>query len=144
MTVTDGQCSPLNIHLFVYGTLRRALRRPEASLLDGAEWLGEGTVTGRLLDLGAYPGLVSGSGRVRGEVYRLSRPKLMLRRLDAYEGCRRRGLQPDEYRREMTRVRLDGGRTVRAWIYVYNRVASGRRLAVSDYACAGGRVRSPR
>lgn len=134
----------MNVHLFVYGTLRRALRRPEARLLSGAEWLGEGSVAGRLLDLGAYPGLVRGGGRVRGEVYWLARPTLMLQRLDAYEGCGRRGPTPDEYRRAIVRVRLDRGGSLSAWVYVYNRVAPGRRLVSGDYAYAGGGVRHRR
>ena len=40
-------------------------------------FLGEGSVRGRLVDLGSYPGLIAGAGRVRGEIYRLDGPELL-------------------------------------------------------------------
>lgn len=127
----------MHAYLFVYGTLRRALGHPMGRLLDDATCLGEGSVAGRLYDLGAYPGLIrarSARDRVRGEVYRLPQPKLLLQRLDAYEGCRRRDQVPDEYRRQTTRVRLDDGRIITAWVYVFNGATSARGCVVSgDY-----------
>ena len=56
-----------NALLFAYGTLMRGYAL-HGVLARGATWLAEGSVRGRLLDLGAYPGLVAGPGRVRGEV----------------------------------------------------------------------------
>jgi len=63
--------------LFVYGTLMQGL--PLHHLIAGrCEFVGEGTVTGRLLDLGRYPGAVpERPGNVRGEVYRLLDPHLL-------------------------------------------------------------------
>lgn len=95
--------------LFVYGTLMRGLPLHRA-MAGGATFLGHGSVRGRLLDLGRYPGLVDGQGRVRGELYRVERPEL-LRALDREEGynfVRRRGA-----------VTLDDGRRARAWLYRY-------------------------
>ena len=79
-------------------------------LAGGATVVGPGTVRGRLLDLGRYPGLVDGSGRVRGEVYRLDDPELLpvLDREEGYNFVRRQGI-----------VTLAGGRRVRAWLYRY-------------------------
>ena len=62
--------------LFAYGTLMRGLALHR--LLEGrARFLGEGTVAGRLYDLGRYPAAVpEGSGLVQGEVYRVTDPAL--------------------------------------------------------------------
>ena len=46
-------------------------------LARGATFLGEASVAGRLLDLGRYPALVAGAGRVKGELYRLDDPELL-------------------------------------------------------------------
>jgi gamma-glutamylcyclotransferase (GGCT)/AIG2-like uncharacterized protein YtfP len=72
--------------------------------------LGEGAVRGRLLDLGSYPGLIGGDGRVRGEIYRLDDPELLpvLDREEGYNFERRRAI-----------VTLANGRRARAWIYRY-------------------------
>jgi len=67
-------------------------------------------VTGTLLDLGRYPGLVAGEGRVRGEVYRLAHPGL-LATLDREEGY--------NFERRLTAVTLGDDRRARAWTYWY-------------------------
>ena len=71
--------------LFAYGTLMRGL--PLHLLLERrAEWLGTGSIRGRLVDLGGYPGaLPDGTGTMRGELYRLQSPEL-LAVLDSAEG----------------------------------------------------------
>jgi gamma-glutamylcyclotransferase (GGCT)/AIG2-like uncharacterized protein YtfP len=79
-------------------------------LARGATCIGDGTVRGRLLDLGPYPGLVEGRGRVSGELYRLDRPEL-LPVLDREEGY--------NFERRCAAVTLPGGRRVRAWLYRY-------------------------
>jgi gamma-glutamylcyclotransferase (GGCT)/AIG2-like uncharacterized protein YtfP len=95
--------------LFAYGTLMRGYGR-HVVLTRGATAMGEGTVRGRLLDLGRYPGLIDGAGRVRGEVYRLDDPELLpvLDREEGYNFVRRQGT-----------VTLADGRRVRAWLYRY-------------------------
>jgi gamma-glutamylcyclotransferase (GGCT)/AIG2-like uncharacterized protein YtfP len=98
--------SPL---LFAYGTLMRGYGL-HAVLTRGATAVGEGTARGHLLDLGRYPGLVDGAGRVHGEVYRLDDPELLpvLDREEGYNFERRRSI-----------VTLAGGRRVRVWLYRY-------------------------
>ena len=65
--------STLTNLVFVYGTLRKGGSRPVPKLFPTAEFVGLGTVRGRLYDFGAYPGLVLDSvGRdIGGEVYRV-------------------------------------------------------------------------
>ena len=79
-------------------------------LARGATFLAEGSVPGRLLDLGRYPALIPGAGRVRGELYRLDDPE-PLPVLDREEGY--------NFGRSKTIVTLGGGRRLRAWVYRY-------------------------
>jgi len=96
--------------LFTYGTLMRGFALHH--LLEGrAEYLGQGTVTARLLDLGSYPGAARDPhGSVTGEVYQIRVPGL-LTALDSAEG--------PQYHREETRVRMADGRDLTAFVYWY-------------------------
>jgi gamma-glutamylcyclotransferase (GGCT)/AIG2-like uncharacterized protein YtfP len=96
--------------LFAYGTLMRGYALHEV-LARGATFLGVGSVSGRLLDLGRYPGLVDGAGRVSGEVYRLDDRELLpvLDREEGYNFERRRAI-----------VTLPDGRRARVWLYRYS------------------------
>jgi gamma-glutamylcyclotransferase (GGCT)/AIG2-like uncharacterized protein YtfP len=95
--------------LFAYGTLMRGYALHPV-LARRAACLGTGTVRGRLLDLGEYPGLIDGAGRVRGEVYRLDDTELLplLDREEGYNFVRRRAI-----------VTLARGRRARVWVYRY-------------------------
>lgn len=91
-------------------------------LAAASTFVGEGTVSGRLLNLGRYPGLVDGHGRVRGEVYRLDDPELLpvLDREEGYNFGRRRAI-----------VTLASGRRARAWVYRY-RGPQNRAVPIPD------------
>src|SRR5262249_55047590 len=94
-------------HIFLYGTLMRG--EPAHQLLAGhATFVGQGHIAGTLLDLGSYPGLVAGRGRVRGEVWRLAGPEV-LRTLDEYEGY--------NFERQSATATLVRGRRVRVSVY---------------------------
>jgi len=130
--------------LFVYGTLRRqGGGRMHRLLARHGAFVGEATYQGRLYRIGHYPGVVPSddpADRVRGEVYRLPRPALLLPRLDAYEGCGPGFRDPTEYVRAIQGVRLADGRTLSAWVYLYNRpVAKLRRVPGGDFRAAGDR-----
>jgi len=125
-------------HLFVYGTLRREFNHPLARrLARQAHFIGQGSVPGRLYDLGDYPGLVPASTageQVLGDVYHLTDLARLLPLLDDYEEC----LPTDPFnslylRQEMT-VSLAGGGSCRAWVYLFNRpVKSFRLIPSGDY-----------
>lgn len=115
--------------LFVYGTLRRG--QPLHAHLGAAEFLGRGTVPGRLLDLGAYPGLIpasdalalpgvtpepAGGERVHGELYR-SEDADLLARLDELEDHRPTDPGQGLFLRCRLGVRLEDGRELEAWGY---------------------------
>jgi gamma-glutamylcyclotransferase (GGCT)/AIG2-like uncharacterized protein YtfP len=97
-------------------------------LAPGSTLLGEGLVRGRLLDLGRYPGLVDGVGRVSGETYRVDDPELLavLDRAEGYNFDRRRAT-----------VTLASGRRARAWVYRYRgRRDQGVLIPGGDYRLA--------
>jgi len=79
---------PAKTLLFVYGTLKHGQRNHH--LLAGQEYLGEVQTAAyyRLVDCGAYPGLVEDhlEGRsIQGEVYLID--EAMMHRLDILEGA---------------------------------------------------------
>jgi gamma-glutamylcyclotransferase (GGCT)/AIG2-like uncharacterized protein YtfP len=107
--------------LFVYGTLR-----PGAAmhgLIEGRVGvLGAATAPGRLVDLGAFPGLVdavSPDDRVRGELCRIPADDrdALLDVLDRYEGPR--------FERGIAEVTGPEG-AVEAWLYRWLGDATGR------------------
>jgi gamma-glutamylcyclotransferase (GGCT)/AIG2-like uncharacterized protein YtfP len=123
--------------LFVYGSLRRDVPRSRHELLGAdAEFLGHGRVRGRLLDLGAYPGLVAAVAReewVRGELHAIP-SRRALARLDAYEDYDPRRPERSLFLRREANVALDSGEVVAAWVYVYaGAVTRGRRIVSGDY-----------
>ena len=96
-----------------------------AVLARRARLLAEGSVRGSLLDLGRYPGLIEGRGRVRGEVYRLDGAELLpiLDREEGYNFERRRAV-----------VTLAGGRRAWAWLYRYRGPRErARPISEGDY-----------
>lgn len=125
-------------HLFVYGTLMRRARRSRlgramrARLAREALWLGEAKMPGRLIDLGAYPGLVedTSGASVAGEIWRLRDADAVFRWLDPYEGIRPgagAAGRPGEYARVAASACLAGGRVVDAWVYVVRGSAAEAR-----------------
>lgn len=129
-------------HLFVYGTLMSGGKSPYARLLQRrARFVGEGSTSGRLYHLGAFPAAVfdeSSKGKVFGEVYRL-KGKVLLLALDRYEGCHEQGGGRESlFRRTIIEARFATGSLVRAWAYsfignVHGRpvISSGRFRAAS-------------
>lgn len=129
--------------IFVYGTLRRDARCMMARWLEGqAEYIGSGTIPGRLYDVGDYPALRPArhpAETVVGDLYRLLRPAYALARLDRYEGIGSGQSRPYQYSRECVQVTLEDGECHAAWGYLY-RGATVRlkRIVHGDYLQAGG------
>lgn len=137
--------SPANDYLFVYGTLRSDSGHPMNRILEGfGGRVGRGRVPGALYDVGHYPGAVETPATrsfVRGEVYLLRDPGRNLEALDRYEGLDDKKPEAGEFRRRRIAVELDDGRTVEAWIYLYNRPTSGLpRIRSGDYLAGSSRV----
>ena len=88
--------------IFVYGTLLKGLSRN--SVLKDSEFLGLALCKGTLLDLGSFPGMISGQKDVViGEVYKLSDYKT-LETLDKIEGYNENNKLDSLYTRENVQV----------------------------------------
>ncbi|WP_335964453.1 gamma-glutamylcyclotransferase family protein [Galbibacter sp. PAP.153] len=79
------------MHVFVYGTLMRGFYNTFAqNLHTNATYIGKGQASGRLYDLGAFPGAVfdaSADLKIKGEVYYVEKNvKSIMDSLDTYEG----------------------------------------------------------
>jgi gamma-glutamylcyclotransferase (GGCT)/AIG2-like uncharacterized protein YtfP len=118
------------VKLFVYGTLRS--RAPMHGLLAGdVQALGPARIRARLLDLGAFPGLVAASRPdewVQGELYAIEAAlaEELLERLDRYEG--------DSFERAEDTVLDASGAEVRALVYRYlGDTREGRAVASGDW-----------
>ena len=99
-----------DIHVFVYGTLKRA--GFNHGLLWDSTYVGDATVEGYSLTAGRgfpYAIPVEG-GQARGEVYKVD--DATMDDLDALEGF------PVHYTRDYIGAYVDGVGPVRAWIYV--------------------------
>lgn len=126
------------VYLFVYGTLRPGYTNPYARYLhQHSRPVGEGTLPGRLFDLGQYPGATyepDGSRLVHGTVFDLGKNRAILSRLDAYEGISKPPAATDEYIRVVIPVQCNG-QTLPCWVYLYNRPTDGKRVILSgDYS----------
>jgi gamma-glutamylcyclotransferase (GGCT)/AIG2-like uncharacterized protein YtfP len=100
----------MNKHLvFVYGTLRRGGGRAMPVRFPGSKFIADAEVSGRLYDLGAYPGLVVGESDspVVGEVYEVDEE--VLNELDEFEASSR-------YRRKRVEIALGAERRT-CWTY---------------------------
>ncbi|MET0048141.1 MAG: gamma-glutamylcyclotransferase family protein [Sedimenticola sp.] len=102
--------------VFVYGTLRRG--ELNHHLMCGAEYCGDHVTLPRyrMIDLGAYPGVVEGGGTaITGEIYRVNGQQFrQLDRLEDYPRLYNRKLIPSPW----------GS----AWIYIYRGVRNGRSV----------------
>ncbi|WP_457756118.1 gamma-glutamylcyclotransferase family protein [Thermodesulfatator indicus] len=96
--------------VFVYGTLKKGFRLHR--YLKDAKFLGKACLSGYdMYDLGWYPGIVPGPGTVYGEVYEIDLKTLFI--LDEVED------EGQEYERKILPVKLEDGKVVHAFVYVY-------------------------
>jgi len=100
----------MNKYVFVYGTLKK--NKGANHFLSNAKFLGEGVIQGYEMYIVSYfPGIVKGNGKVRGEVYEVDEE--ILEMLDEYEGV------PYLYERIKETVKLDNGKEIEAYLYLY-------------------------
>lgn len=128
-------------HLFVYGTLMSSASDRMGSgarerLRAETRKLGPAVASGRLYDLGRYPGFVTDETTdsvVYGELVKLLDPERSLVWLDAYECIDPGPGAVNEYVRTRAMVTLDTGIRIEAWLYRlvldvpgFPRIPSGR------------------
>ena len=125
-------------YLFIYGILRRGRGRIINCILNQRGiFIGDGIFRGKLYDIGHYPGAIpssSSSDFVRGDVYLLPDPGSVLEVLDRFEGCIIDGSSKGEFCRKKANIFLESGRSVFAWVYIYNRAIEGlKEIPSGDY-----------
>jgi gamma-glutamylcyclotransferase (GGCT)/AIG2-like uncharacterized protein YtfP len=130
-------------HLFVYGTLMRRFHNPAARRLRrDALFVCTATVSGKLYNLGAYPGLHltrEGACTAHGEVYRLTGGGQLLHFLDGYEGCAPDDPEPHTYRREVAHAALAGGGQLPVWVYALIEAPASRPVIPAGRFGGGSR-----
>ena len=127
-----------NEFLFIYGSLRRQLRNPAATvLIRYGKMVGEAILKAKLYDLGSYPGAVlswNPEARVVGELYRRRDPERVFNRLDRYEGYEAKSNWRSAFQRRRVKVWLKTGQEIKAWAYLYCRETKGRNaISSGDY-----------
>lgn len=84
--------------------------------MEGAEFVGEGGIAGRIYKIDWYPALVcGGAGRVKGELYRVCDAHLLA--LDVFEGIVSGESESREYRRVKVEVSMNSGEQESAWVW---------------------------
>ncbi|MFZ2726692.1 MAG: gamma-glutamylcyclotransferase family protein [Methylococcaceae bacterium] len=128
----------MNDYLFVYGTLRQAIKHPLHQLImTYADYIANAYLQGQLYEVTTYPAAIisnNNKDKVVGELYKLNNAPLLLAVLDDYEECSPRFAQPHEYLRIQHKVSLENGMTQLAWMYCYQGVVSPlKRIITGDY-----------
>jgi gamma-glutamylcyclotransferase (GGCT)/AIG2-like uncharacterized protein YtfP len=120
--------NPEDLPIALYGSLMRGLGAMETlGIAEAFRFEGPCLIPGRLFDLGPYPGLRPGPGRVRGELYSVRRPDAVAV-LDEFEG-----FKPDRSRESLylrDRILLLEPEGTPAWVYVYNHEPRSDELIV--------------
>jgi len=122
--------------VFFYGTLMRPFNRAgRLRVGDHLVYVGRGTISAVLFDLGIYPAAVPASDATAwGEVYKMTHPAIVLQVLDEFEGCRTEEPDSSLYTRALAPVTLDGGPIIDAWVYFYNApLGRAERIHSGDY-----------
>jgi gamma-glutamylcyclotransferase (GGCT)/AIG2-like uncharacterized protein YtfP len=122
--------------VFFYGTLMAGFdRRRRAEIDDRLTYLGRGSISAALFDVGIYPAAVPApDGQVWGEVYDVKDPASVLAALDEIEGYTPEDPDRSLYVRTAVSVRLPDGSTTDAWVYFYNApLGRAQRIPSGDY-----------
>lgn len=104
--------------LFVYGTLQIKGNHFADFLNKNARFVSPGQLKGKLFDLGNYPGAVyvsDSDSYVKGAVFELENPDLVLKELDFYEGI---GSSGCEYVRKTVSIATEN-EILECWVYLY-------------------------
>lgn len=124
----------MKARVFVYGSLRKGASN--AWRMERTRFIGSATVSGTLVKVDWYPGLVlKGDTAVKGEVYEVDEQTLA--ELDAFEGIVSDEVYNGEYKRIKGKVQFEHDETCECFIYewqlgvaAYEVVANGDWLTV--------------
>jgi len=123
----------MNDKLFVYGTLLDEDNKYGVYLRDNSKFYSQGTVKGKLYNIGEYPGAVllpNNEDAIYGIILKMDDPETALELIDIYEGFGEGHQQPNEFIRILTDADTENG-PVTCWIYIYNLPTQGLILIES-------------
>ena len=113
--------------LFVYGTLKPGFGN-YAQIEHLVRSAQAASTQGVLVDLGAYPAMIPGHGRVKGILLEVDEAALVIAdRIEGYRGDREHNL----FKRKKKIIRLESGGEVKAWVYEF---ADPERITGYPYA----------
>lgn len=127
--------SQLCRYLFAYGTLLCKKNEFGAYLNDNCTFYTDGKISGKLYDLGEYPGAVLTDDEnkfIHGKIYQLNNAVKVLELLDEYEGFGPQQEQPNLFLRELIDIETSKGK-IACWVYLYNLPTYGFRIIESGY-----------
>jgi gamma-glutamylcyclotransferase (GGCT)/AIG2-like uncharacterized protein YtfP len=122
--------------VFFYGTLMAGFdRRRRAGIDDKLTYVGRGSITASLFDLGLYPAAIPApDGLVWGELYDVVDAAAVLAALDEIEGYRADDPDRSLYVRSRVAVAFGDGRSAAAWVYFYNApLGQAQQIRSGDY-----------
>ena len=123
--------STLN-HIFVYGTLMKQESRNGILEQYSAEFLGQNSITGKLLHLSNFPGMIhDDNSEISGELYHCQEIGECLSKLDWIEGFYGYNSNDSLFTRIITKVN-DENNPKWAWTYKYNG-ESGKIIKSGDW-----------
>ena len=119
----------------MYGSLRSYFRSPAYDYIARYfDLIGEGTVQGKLFDLGEFSGAIpAAEATIEGELYKIKNEREFawaICQLDDYEGTSAEPFEQPLYRREITEVSINND-SVQAWIYWYSGDVTGKHVITS-------------
>jgi len=120
-------------YLFIYGTLLDPDNYFGAYLQANSTLIGSGNFTGKLYDIGHYPGALLDETcclKVHGQIAELHDADKVLSQLDPYEGIGPGNEEPYEYTREIISIETKNG-LLDCWVYLYNHPVNGYRQIMS-------------
>lgn len=127
----NAPITPIITSLFVYGTLMAQESRSHILSQYKISERNMGKISGRLFDLGSYPGLRPAqepSDWVYGECIRLENCATALQEIDEIEGFSDFSAPDNLYERRLVYVTLEETRLQLAWVYFYHQEPSEKRI----------------
>lgn len=122
-------------YLFAYGFLKTIYHgnsKTQTPAMD-VEFISSGLYQGHIYRIGRYPGVIYDPGadyRVKGEVFKMNNPEMLLPVLDKYEHSLPLIIEDPEYKRVLRPIKTEKG-LIDCWVYEYLNI-TGEHLRIES------------